>query len=442
MRFSAERLLAVLQRIDAPQADGYVVAFSGGLDSSVLLHALVAIADELPAPVRAVHINHQLQPQAEDWERHCRRFAAAAGIDYQSAAVTVSPVAAGLEAAARSARYRALKTLLHEGEWLLTAHHADDQLETVLLQLLRGGGPAGIAGMPDAGPFGTGWHVRPLLGFARTELDAYAALAGLAYLDDPSNTDRRHDRNFLRHEVVTRLKERWPAAAMTVSRAARHAAQASELLADLAALDLERIAPVSAETLPVASLLALGRARAANLLRYWLAQRGLPLPDTRRLDELLAQLQTAADDKAPCAAWAGAEVHCWRGRLYAFVPLDAPAPTAHWNGADPLRLGSGPGELHAVRGPGGIKADILARGVQVRFRAGGERIRPAGHPHHRELKNLLQEAGVVPWMRARIPLLWSGEVLAAVGDLWIAEECAAKDGEGMRIEWRNRPNLF
>ncbi|HET6725794.1 MAG TPA: tRNA lysidine(34) synthetase TilS, partial [Gammaproteobacteria bacterium] len=221
------------------------------------------------------------------------------------------------------------------------------------------------------------------------------------------------------------------------SRAARHAAQATSLLHDLAEADLAQIADAKGDTLPVEPALALGQARAENLLRYWLAGRGLPIPDTRRLDSLLKQAAEAADDKAPQVTWPGAEARCWRGRLYAFEPMGPrpPLPT-RWHG-EPLAL-KGLGELRAVPAETGLRADIFAAGVQIHWRSGGERIQPAGQRHHRELKDLLREAGVVPWMRDRVPILWFEGEVAAVADLWIASKFAAQpDSPAMHIEWDN-----
>ncbi|HET8552007.1 MAG TPA: tRNA lysidine(34) synthetase TilS [Gammaproteobacteria bacterium] len=440
--FSPERLLDALG--DKSAATGFVVAFSGGRDSSVLLHALATLRGGLPAPLRAMHINHGLHADAAAWERHCQAFAAALHSDYISRTVAIdSADSRGLEAAARAVRYAALDAELRPGEWLLTAHHADDQLETVLLQLLRGGGPAGIAAMPARAPFGSGFLVRPLLAFDRQTLTAYAEANGVDCVADPSNIDPRRDRNYLRHEIVPGLKQRWPGATVTIGRAARHAAQAKSLLRDLAALDLDRIAEPGSPSLPVEAVLALGRARAENLLRHWLKQRRLPIPNTRRLDTLLKQATEAAGDKAPQVIWPGAEARCWQGRLYAFKPLDEPTelPT-RWHG-EPLELGFDLGELRATTGADGLRTDVIAEGVELRWRRGGERIRPLGQPHHRNLKDLLREVRVVPWMRKRIPLLWFDDELIAVADLWIADEFAAPANEtGVHIQWQKPPDLF
>jgi tRNA(Ile)-lysidine synthase len=438
MAFFPDRLFAIVNHNSAPA--GFLVAFSGGRDSSVLLDALSSLRDRLPAPLRAMHVNHGLHPDAARWARHCEQFAAARNVACCSQNVVIDPAdPRGLEAAARAARYAAFEAELRPDEWLLTAHHADDQLETVLLQLLRGGGPAGIAGMPAQAPFGTGWLARPLLTFRRDELTAYADANGLRCITDPSNADTRRDRNFLRHEIIPCLKQRWPAATTTATRSARHAAHADSLLHDLADLDLARIQMDKSDSLPIDAVLSLGQDRAANLLRRWLCERELPVPDTRRLNELLAQAKNAASDRVPEVTWAGAVARCWRGRIHAFPPppqrpVDLPE---RWHGK-PLHLGPGLGELRAVRGDGGLRANVLAEGVKLRFRKGGEIIRPVGHQHHRKLKDLLREANIAPWLRDRIPLLWFDNKLVAVGELWVAHEFAAKPDEtSTRIERSN-----
>jgi tRNA(Ile)-lysidine synthase len=436
MAFSRDQLLAKLAAETMPS--GLVVAFSGGRDSTVLLHALASLKDRLPAPLRAVHINHQIERRAAQWQQHCRRIAAELGLDCTSQSIDVEPAdRRGIEAAARAARYEALKAQLQPGEWLLTAHHADDQLETILLQMLRGSGPAGLAAMPLRVSFGPGDLVRPLLDCRRTDLDDYAEAHGLVFIDDPGNADRDRDRNYLRHAVIPRIKDRWPSVAFTGARVARHAARATDLMNNLADLDLKSLVGSSpSATLPIPPLLALGRPRAENVVRRWLACRSLALPDARRLDTLLTQADEAAPDTAPRVAWAGVEARCWRGGLYAFASLDKPVPLpACWHG-ESLGLGTGLGELRAVPGKGGLLKDVLAEGVELRWRAGGERLRPAGQAHHRPLKDLLREAAIPPWLRGRVPLLWHKNRLAAVGDLWIAVEFAVPvDKPGVHIRW-------
>lgn len=238
--FSPAALAAVLSgELCLPSSARLVLALSGGLDSMVLLHALAALRSGFPFALRAIHIDHALHPDSAAWGRACAQVCAQLAVPFDVRPVTVSTVAAdGVEAAARRARYAALGELLAPGEILVTAHQRDDQAETVLLQLLRGTGVAGLAGMPARVAFGGNELVRPLLGFVRAALEAYGRSNGLTWIDDPSNADPRLRRNFLRTEIMPRLRAVWPEADRMLVRAAGHAAEAVALLDELADGDL------------------------------------------------------------------------------------------------------------------------------------------------------------------------------------------------------------
>lgn len=413
------------------------IALSGGLDSTVLLRALADMVCERPGvfTVRAVHIDHQLQPQSAHWRQWCERLASAAGIEfsYRTVQVTASH-SMGIEAAARMARYDALRSQLAPGEALLTAHHADDQLETVLLALSRGAGVSGLAAMPACQPFGPGWLMRPLLAFSRIELEQWARQQGLSWIDDPSNDDRQFSRNYLRHQVIPLLRQRWPSIEHSVARSAGHLAEAGSLLEGLARQDLA--AAAVGECLRVAALASLDVARRRNLLRYWLRVRGARAPSTRKLLALEHDMLLAQEDRLPCVQWDDFEVRRHRGLLYAARQLPAmvglPAPLSwHWRSA--LALPAGLGRLEMTPAQGGLAQARLPECLQVAFRSGGEVL-------HRKLKKLLYEAAVLPWWRDRVPLIHAAGQLVAVGDLWIAAELAAGPGEqGLRILWRDRP---
>lgn len=445
MTFSPHSVLPTLRRLEP--ARRFLLAFSGGLDSTVLLHALCQLRAELNAELVAVHVNHRLQPAAGAWAEHCRRTCEAWNVPYMLREIDVR-LAPGVspEAAAREARYAAFESLLEAGDVLLTAQHQDDQLETFLLQLLRGAGLPGLAAMPAVMPFGAGRLARPLLDVPRVELAAYAVASGLQWIDDPSNRDTRFDRNWLRHELIPLLKSRWPAVGATVSRAARHCAAGAALLGELAREDLAALTVASGERLDATALAALPAERAANVLRHWLAARGLPMPPERKLAHVLSDVLHARADRQPCVRWPGGEVRRHRGVLYALRPLP-PVPAGaplDWSIDTPLALGAGLGTLLAepARGMGLSRTRLGTGPVTVRFRGGGERIRPVGHAHHKALKKLLQEAGIVPWMRSRIPLVYAGTELAAVGDLWIGAEFAAQPDEpSLTLFWRDHPPL-
>ncbi len=447
--FSPQVLQAVLADLRPEGASGDLcVALSGGVDSTVLLAALAGIkAVGYPGRLRAVHINHQLHADAGLWERRSLELAAALGVPALAEPVDVVGVAAaGVEAAARTARYAALHRILLPGEILLTAHHADDQLETVLLALLRGSGVRGLAGMPRCVACAAGWHQRPLLDFTRSELSAWGHARGLSWSEDPSNSQDRYSRSFLRQTVTPLLQGRWPAAAVVASRSAAHLAEASGLLDELALLD--HGATQLEGCLKVQALAGLTSARRRNLLRYWLRTRGLPLPSTAKISALEHDVLAARPDAQVCVTWEGAEVRRHRSLLYAFEPLPVAAMQAEcsWDWRQPLVLPGATGALHMVATPGGgLAAARLPAALHISARTGGERLAlgRGRDPMTRPLKKLLQEARVLPWWRERLPLLRHGNQLVAVADLWIAQEFAATaDEAGLRIEWQGRPAII
>ena len=445
MAFAPERLRAALERAlrDAGAAPGACcVALSGGLDSTVLLAALVASGYARAVSLRAVHVDHGLHPDASRWSAHCRELAGRLGVPCDIVAVDARPAAgASPEAAARAARYAALAARLQPGELLLTAHHADDQLESVLLQWLRGGGLRAVAGMRPLAAFAGGWLGRPLLGFTRGELEAWAVAQGLPWLEDPSNADPRYDRNYLRLEVLPRLRERWPAAAVTVGRVASQAAEVLEVAAQVTAGDLDLL--LEGETLSLERLAGLPAARQRLALRAWLAARGCPLPSAATLEGLLRDMGAAGDDRIPVTRWPGAVVRRYRGRLYAEAG-GAPADwqPGRWLPGATFGLG-GDGRLELVAATGeGLSRARLPGHLEVVPRPAGASFRPAGHSQRRELRKWLQDRGVLPWRRASLPCLLSGGEVVAVADLACGGALAAAPGEpSWRVVWHDRPAL-
>ncbi len=442
---SSEQLLARLA--GWPGVNRYLVAFSGGLDSTVLLHAMAAYARERRGlQVRALHIHHGLHPDADRWAAHCRRVGAAVGLPVDVyRAVIRQARGESPEAAARHARYRLFAHAMQANDALLTAHHSDDQLETLLMRLARGAGVEGLAGIPACRSLGPGQLLRPFLAKPRAALVDYAEAHRLESLEDPSNTDNRYDRNYLRNEIVPRLKARWPAAAASAVRSAGHLAAASRLMEQLARADLRRMRDAQG-ALPVAPLRRLGGERLHNLLRYWISDGGYCMPSTARLEAVVQDVIAAARDAEPYVAWQGAEIRRYRDQLFIMPPLPQLADgwRASWDPREALALPPGLGRLTMVAAEdGGIDVTRLAKAsVTVQFREGGERIQPAGSVHHRTLRNLYQERGIVPWMRARIPLIYSDDRLAAVANLWIAEEFRAATGRpAMRLDWEGHPCL-
>lgn len=436
-------LLAAVERANGRQSTGLCVALSGGLDSSVLLVALAQLlkAGSLSARLRAIHVDHALHADSSQWARACRELASSHGVACDEVRVAVH-VAAGQspEAAARAARYSALAARLEPGDVLLTAHHADDQLETILLQWLRGGGLRAIAGMAPLSRLGaTAWHARPLLAFTRDELATWAGAQGLRWQDDPSNLDRRFDRNYLRHEVLPALRRRWPAVAATAGRVADFARDALEAEADCVAGDLPRV--LAGTAIELDALQSLPEPRQRAVLRAWLAGLGLPPASTRSLAVLRHDMTIAAADRIPETRWPGVVVRRYRGRLYAAAaggtelhegswPTPSSEPYA-WSGWSSLAL------LPAVGV--GLSRERLPARLDVRQRTGGEVFLPAGGAHHRPLRKWLQEHDVLPWRRENLPLLFAGDRLIAVADLGVAAGFAARSDEpSWRVAWNRR----
>jgi len=429
------------QLTDVPADVCCWVAYSGGVDSHTLLHALAALCPGLPCRIGAVHVNHGLQSAADAWDEHCRAVCAGLGVPYASLEVD-GRAAAGesREAAARAARYAVLESWLPQRHYLLTAQHRDDQAETLLLQLLRGSGVKGLAAMPRLAPFGGGYLMRPLLDCSRDALLHYAGANRLNWVDDPSNRDISLDRNFLRHQVLPVLRQRWPALSATLSRSARHCAEAATMLEDLARQDLDVLIDESRDTLPVPGLLQLPPERQRNSLRHWLKITRGTTPSEAVLARIVNDILGGRTDAEACVRWDACELRRYRDHLYLLpqVPRrDTPA-SLEWRPDTLLELPQAGGMLSASRRMGaGVRAAAFSgAAVRVSWRRGGERCRPAGRRHHHALKKLFQESAIPPWERGRIPLVYIGDELAAVADLWVCDPFSAGPGEpGFTICW-------
>ena len=348
-----------------------------------------------------------------------------------------------MEAAARKARYDAFRDELGSREALLTAHHADDQLETMLLALMRGAGVRGLRGMPVVQPFAGSWLVRPLLDFARSNLEAWAREQQLAWIEDPTNFSVSMDRNYVRHRLAPTLAARWPSAPLSAGRSAEHLGEASTLLDDLAGIDAEHA--VVQGCVDVARLREISSARRRNLLRYWIRSHGVRAPSTRKLAGIEHDVLVAERDRSLKIALETCELRRHRDLLYCMpaLPRTASYESLEWTLPSPIPLPPGLGALEIQRVYGRALASTkLSSSLQISFRQGGEVLKVAHNRPHRALKKLLQDANVLPWWRARLPFIYSGEDLVAVGDLWMnAEFLAAADEEGVAIVWRDKPQI-
>lgn len=400
------------------------VAFSGGMDSTVLLHQTRAWqrARSGAPPVAAWHVNHQMQQASGDWEAHCAQICADWEIPLQVAHVQVAPSGRGDEAAARDARYAVFEEGLADGEILLMAHHLDDQVETFFLRLMRGSGLRGLSGMPIQRSLGRGKLVRPLLHQSWAQLQSYASANDLVAVEDSSNEDTSLDRNYLRRQVMPLLEQRWPGYRQTVDRASGHVASALATLEEQLPEPVTVYSPLGDPGVPMQVLVGGATDVAIIRLRSWLHAKGLSMPGSAVVDEFLRQLNEGNEDSAP-------KLDCGNYALQRYGDAVYLAPE-FFEERDRASYTLSAGESCSV---GGVGLLSLARAskhgfcirpdesLDIVWRAGGERCRPMGRDHSQTLKKLFQERSVPTWWRSRIPLLFCGDEMLAVGDLWLCE---------------------
>ena len=434
---------AALKPLIFPRAR-LVLGLSGGLDSIVLLELLRRLATPRDFRLSCVHVNHGISPNARRWAVFCARRCEALGIPLAVHCVDLQPYRSeGLEAAARRARYE-IFARQEDADFIVLAQHLDDQAETLLLQLLRGAGVKGAAAMPvlraqGGARAGAPALLRPMLELSRRQIAAYAKANKLKWVDDESNADLRYDRNFLRHKVFPVIAQAFPGYRATLARAAGHLAEASLVLDGLATADAKFA--LSGKRLALAKLQRLGAARAKNLLRMLLQRRGAAAPEADHLEEALRQLFHARDDAAVRVVLGPCELRRYAGYAY-LLPLMAEPPAGmrrQWDGTRVWPLAEIGGVLRFARagGAGLAQARVAARGLNVRLRQGGEKLRLQAHGPTRSLKNLLQEARMPPWERERLPLIYCADTLVAVPGLGVASGWQAVTGEpGWVLSWR------
>lgn len=410
-----------------------LLGFSGGLDSSVLLQWLAA-DPSLHGGLRALHVHHGLHPRADAWQAHCEAACAALGVPFEAVRVQVPRDAgSGPEAAARTARHAAFHAALRAGEVLALAHHADDQAETFLLRALRASGPDGLAAMLPWRAHGHGWLWRPLLDTPRDALLEWAQAHGIAWIEDPSNADTAFDRNYLRQEILPRLRARWPRAGEALARSAALSAQAAGLLDDEDARALASVAGASPGVLDANALKVLPAARRARVLRRWVDALGLPPLPASGIARVEADLLQAAPDADATFAWSGACLRRWRHLLHGGRQRAVLAPDwrASWDGSAPLELPDG----GTLRLQGATRFDMP---VVAHARRGGERIALPGRAHTHALKHVLQDAGIPPWEREHLPLLSAADgTLLAAGDRIVSATLDRwLQANGARLAWQ------
>jgi tRNA(Ile)-lysidine synthase len=434
--FTHEKLQFLLKQY--PESACFWVAYSGGLDSQVLLYALNSI---IPTKrLRVIHVNHGWHADSIKWANICQHTCEKLGVYCDIVSVDAHPKSGeSPEAYAREARYGAMAKRIPTGDYLLTAHHRNDQAETLLLQLLRGAGLKGLASMPFCQVFVKTYLIRPLLNFTRTELYEYAQKHQLTWIEDDSNRDLRFNRNFIRHQVVPIIQQRWPQADKTIARAAANLAEAHSLLDEIAHQDWAMVQGSAPNILTISSLLKLSAMRRSNLLRYWLKQLHFSLPSQKQLQQIEVLLKSRMD-ASPQISWGSVKLRRYRDYMYALNAAENEkifkVGFIVWN-LDQIVILPTLDQLKSKQVLGaGLNYSLLKdRQVDVTFRQGGERFYATNHQGSHPLKKLFQEWGVPPWQRNKVPLIYYQEELIAVVGYGIDPRFAAKQNElGFVIE--------
>jgi len=442
-----EYVLAIFKKISVPKT--YWVSYSGGVDSHLLLHLLASVKKQLSAPLKAVYVDHGLQSASKDWVNDCAAICETLSVPLSIITLNLDKNSKqSTEALAREARYTSISKLIGDDAMLLTGHHGDDQLETMLIQLFRGTGVAGLASMSLIRDLNKGLSnaqlVRPLLGIPQQQILDAANELKLTWVEDKTNQDRAFDRNLLRHEVIPIIKKRWPGILKTTERVANNMAEASELLNDLAQIDLKKHLCNTPYQLDITELKKLSKARQGNLIRLWIKSLDLIPPDHIHLQRILNEVIDARQDAKPEVDWSNTQIRRFSNHLYAMPALENPKnELMRWKGSE-LHLPPQLGMLKIKEGSYGIdKEQWQAAEVTVGFRVEGIVCTPAGRKGSRSFKSLCQDYGIPPWLRDKVPLIYLDGELTAVGDYFICEGFAARyNNEGIGVFWKRNEFLY
>ncbi len=431
-----------------PQPSGYWIAFSGGMDSTCLIHAMAQLQDQLAIPIYAIHIDHGLQTISGQWALHCQQLCNELNIALQIHSLKLKPVSgASIEAIAREARLETFRKHLTANAMLLTAQHQHDQAETLVLQLLRGSGLAGLAAMPKIMPYGLGWLARPFLEIPQAQLAAYAQLNRLKWIEDPTNTETSFARNYLRHCMFPVVAQRWPAYERTIARSAKHCAAALDLLNDLLAPYLAQSKGMYPGTLSIKTLMGFKPNLCRAILRLWIQEQGFILPDTKHLERIRCELMIAAPDRNPVVLWHQTEVRRYRDDIFIHPPLPYPPATAIlWHPEQALidficNLPDGLGSLSLIPTKGiGINPILWKQSrITVHFGITGLQCRLPHSPHKRTLKDIYQEYAIPSWLRPYIPLVYLDDTLIAIANICLCNQSAHTTNlvtqQGFKIVW-------
>ena len=433
-----------LRDINLENYSRIAVAFSGGLDSSVLLHSLVSIP-EFKERVFAIHVNHGLSPNSKSWIKHCEKFCSVLGVNFIPLSIELENSKTN-ENILRQARYEAFFSCLEKGDVLCTAHHQDDHIETILFRILRGTGIKGLAGIEKYSQIEGIDLIRPLISYSKKDLLDYGNKFNVNWIEDESNEDLSISRNFIRKKVIPNLKnDNWPEYKNSISYLSSKAKEANEILDEIAFLDLKRCASESLDRLSILKIKELSHARAMNVLFTWLGINTHLGVSNKITDQVYKSIVLASENSNPVVTF-GKKGESGSFQIRRFnnflrhLPLTETETLSNkkvwkWNTNNPLELPTGTLSMQLSLGKG-ISTQLTEPGISIKGRIGGERCKPEGRSKSQKLKKLFQEYRVPPWVRDRIPLVYVGDQLAAVSDLWVCEEFVAKkDERGIVLSW-------
>lgn len=434
---SRNTFLSVLQELG--KVNKFWLAYSGGMDSSVLLHLFYLNKEKVKHPIEVLYVNHGLQQEADDWavfcQKQCEKY------DFPFTELTVSescPTGESIEAWAREKRYQLIGDIMNPNDVLFSGHHKDDQVETFFLQAFRGAGARGLSAMPLIKKKKDIFYARPLLNYSREEIKHYANQQGLNWQEDKSNSDSRYDRNYFRHKISPIIENRWPSYRETINRVIGHQKETKLLLDELAIEDINNAKHDNEISLDINTIKTLSEARQKNLLFVWLEQLGLQIPGSRHIEKVISDIINSDLDKSPCVNWADVEIRRYKNTLYASKKLqDYDADTEFkWQPENILNVFEETLMAKQAKGVGVSQNKVNGTHFIVRFRKGGEKIKPGNSSHSKTLKQLFQERSVLPWYRNKIPLVYVNDELAAIPGFCVDKKyMAEKDEASWDIHW-------
>lgn len=434
---SADSFLSALKELD--NVNKFWIAYSGGMDSSVLLHLFYLNKEKIKPQREVLYVNHALQQESDDWAVFCQKQCEKYGFPFSELKISEPcPKGESVEAWAREKRYQLIEEIMNPNDVLFSGHHKDDQVETFFLQALRGAGVRGLSAMPLIKKKKHTFYVRPLLNYSREEIKHYAIEHELNWQEDKSNFDNRYDRNYFRHNLAAVIEEKWPAYRETISRLIEHQREARLMLDELAIEDINNAKHDDGISLDVNTIKLLSEARQKNLIFVWLEQLGLQIPGSRHIEKIISDIINSDLDKSPCVNWADVEIRRYKNTLYAFKAMQNYDIDTEftWQPKSILTIFEETLMAKQAKGVGISQSKVNEHGFIVRFRKGGEKIKPDNASHSKTVKQLFQERSVLPWYRNKIPLVYLNDELVAIPGFCVDKKyMAGKDEASWDIHW-------